>query len=40
MKIKYLTALLAILLMAGLLIGCSSDEEAADEERYVAVIHR
>jgi len=39
MKIKYLTALLAILLMAGLLIGCSSDE-AADEDRYVAVISK
>jgi ribose transport system substrate-binding protein len=32
MKIKYLTALLAILLMAGLLIGCGSDTEEPTAE--------
>lgn len=41
MKIKYLTALLAILLLAGLLIGCSSnEEEATTGERYVAVVSK
>ena len=52
MKSKYLYALLAILLMSALLIGCSSTasepaaeeaapaEEAADEEVYIAVISK